>query len=104
VHFRYDIGYTLSIAFMAFDMSLGAAPPRKAVEAVMARVLISMDDSFLDRVDEFAHREHRSRSELIREALRTYMRRNTPPPTVRMQQEATALEAMLNDDEDPQPV
>ena len=44
---------------------------------VMARVLISMKDEFLKRIDEVAEREQRSRSELIREALRTYIRRNT---------------------------
>jgi metal-responsive CopG/Arc/MetJ family transcriptional regulator len=55
----------------------------------MARVLISMKDEFLKRIDEVAEKEQRSRSELIREALRTYIRRNTtasqnptpnPPP------------------------
>ncbi|EKE04695.1 MAG: hypothetical protein ACD_20C00022G0020 [uncultured bacterium] len=39
----------------------------------MARVLISMTDAFLGQIDEFATTEQRSRSELIREALRTYM-------------------------------
>lgn len=43
----------------------------------MARVLISMKDEFLKRIDEVAEREQRSRSELIREALRTYIRRNS---------------------------
>jgi CopG family transcriptional regulator/antitoxin EndoAI len=42
----------------------------------MARVLISMKDEFLKRIDEVAEREQRSRSELIREALRTYIRRS----------------------------
>lgn len=44
----------------------------------MARVLISMKDEFLKRIDEVAEKEQRSRSELIREALRTYIRRNAP--------------------------
>ena len=44
----------------------------------MARVLISMKDEFLDLIDEVAETEHRSRSELIREALRAYIRRHTP--------------------------
>ena len=42
----------------------------------MARVLISMKEEFLKRVDEVAEKEQRSRSELIREALRLYIRRN----------------------------
>ena len=41
----------------------------------MARVLISMKDDFLKRIDEVAESEQRSRSELIREALRLYIRR-----------------------------
>lgn len=40
----------------------------------MAKVLISMKEEFLDEIDKLADAEHRSRSELIREALRLYMR------------------------------
>lgn len=47
----------------------------------MARVLISMKDEFLKRIDEVAEREQRSRSELIREALRVYIRRTGPATT-----------------------
>ena len=42
----------------------------------MAKVLVSIPDKFLDKIDEIAENEQRSRSELIREALRTYMRKN----------------------------
>lgn len=42
----------------------------------MARVLISMPERFLDEIDSVAGNENRSRSELIREALRTYIHRN----------------------------
>ncbi len=42
----------------------------------MAKVLISMPDEFLNKIDEYAHFEQRSRSELIREALRTYIFKN----------------------------
>jgi CopG family transcriptional regulator/antitoxin EndoAI len=48
----------------------------------MARVLISMKGEFLKRIDEVAEKEQRSRSELIREALRTYIRRNPVPSVV----------------------
>ena len=41
----------------------------------MAKILISMPDEFLNKVDDFATSEQRTRSELIREALRTYMRK-----------------------------
>jgi len=39
----------------------------------MARVLISMPEEFLNNIDELAKDEQRNRSELIREALRTYI-------------------------------
>jgi metal-responsive CopG/Arc/MetJ family transcriptional regulator len=54
----------------------------------MARVLISMKDEFLKRIDEVAEKEQRSRSELIREALRTYIRKNAsavPAPVTPIQ-------------------
>jgi metal-responsive CopG/Arc/MetJ family transcriptional regulator len=40
----------------------------------MAKVLISMKTEFLDEIDKVAENEHRSRSELIREALRHYIK------------------------------
>lgn len=39
----------------------------------MARVLISMPEDFLSNIDRIAAQEDRTRSELIRQALRTYM-------------------------------
>ena len=38
------------------------------------RVLVSMPDKFLEEIDSFAKDESRTRSELIREALRHYFR------------------------------
>ena len=40
---------------------------------MIERVLISMPEKFLKDVDDLACYENRSRSELIREALRVYM-------------------------------
>ena len=40
------------------------------------RVLVSMPDKFLNDIDQVANDENRSRSELIREALRQYMKSN----------------------------
>ena len=40
----------------------------------MAKILVSMKDAFLQEVDDHADKEGRSRSELIREALRHYIR------------------------------
>ena len=37
------------------------------------KVLVSLPEKFLEEVDRVAAKEHHSRSELIREALRTYM-------------------------------
>jgi len=42
----------------------------------MARILVSMPDDFLDRVDGLANDEQRTRSELVREALRSYIKRS----------------------------
>ena len=56
----------------------------------MARVLISMPEKFLDEIDSVADSENRTRSELIREALRTYMYRNQKAVT-----NAEILEALL---------
>jgi Arc/MetJ-type ribon-helix-helix transcriptional regulator len=40
----------------------------------MARFVVTMPDEFLEEVDARAEAEHRSRSELVREALRDYLR------------------------------
>lgn len=48
----------------------------------MAKVLISMREDFLDKIDEIADMEQRTRSELIRQALRVYMRRRSPNATL----------------------
>lgn len=63
----------------------------------MARVLISMKDDFLKQIDEVAEVEQRSRSELIREALRQYIRRNTVAQNPRIEQDAKAIETLLED-------
>ena len=42
----------------------------------MARILISMPDDFLGKVDDIANDEQRTRSELVREALRSYIKRS----------------------------
>ena len=44
----------------------------------MTRVMISVPDKFLDKMDEVAEREERSRSELIREAIRHYVAKTNP--------------------------
>ena len=61
----------------------------------MARVLISMPERFLDEIDEVAENENRTRSELIREALRTYMNRNRVRNTQKAQSNAAILEGLL---------
>lgn len=62
----------------------------------MARVLISMKDEFLEQVDQIAEDEQRSRSELIREALRMYMRRPSNGRGARYQTDADTIESILN--------
>ena len=61
----------------------------------MARVLISMPERFLDEIDQVAGSENRTRSELIREALRTYMYRSQVRNTQKALQNAEILDALL---------
>ena len=62
----------------------------------MARVLISMPEKFLDEIDQVADTENRSRSELIREALRTYIQRTKIRETSFASKNAAILEALLD--------
>ncbi len=61
----------------------------------MARVLISMPDEFLNNIDEVAVNEQRSRSELIREALRTYVNKRNIRNIATASKNAALLEAIL---------
>lgn len=62
----------------------------------MARVLISMPDEFLEKIDEVADTEQRSRSELIREALRSYINRNILRNSAVANHNASILDALLD--------
>lgn len=61
----------------------------------MARVLISMPEEFLSKIDEVATGENRSRSELIREALRTYIYKQKIKESTGALQNANLLETLL---------
>lgn len=62
----------------------------------MARVLISMPEDFLNRIDQIADGENRSRSELIREALRTYIYKQKIKESTGALQNANLLESLLS--------
>ena len=62
----------------------------------MARVLISMPEEFLSKIDKLAENEQRSRSELIREALRTYITANRIRENTLATKNASILESMLD--------
>ena len=62
----------------------------------MARVLISMPEKFLDQIDSVATNENRTRSELIREALRTYMYRSQIRNSKNAVSNAELLESLLS--------
>ena len=62
----------------------------------MARVLISMPEQFLTQIDNVAQGENRTRSELIREALRTYINRSKMRENTLASKNATILEALLD--------
>lgn len=62
----------------------------------MARVLISMPDEFLTKIDNVAEGEQRTRSELIREALRTYIHKARVRENAVATKNASILEALLD--------
>lgn len=62
----------------------------------MARILVSMPDEFLDRVDFLANEEQRTRSELVREALRSYIKRSKIGNPQKAATNAEALEKLLD--------
>lgn len=62
----------------------------------MSRVLISMPEKFLGEIDKVADSENRSRSELIREALRTYIHRSKVRENTLAIKNASILETLLD--------
>ncbi len=65
-------------------------------EYTMARVLISMPEEFLTKIDEVADGENRTRSELIREALRTYIHKQRVKENAVAMKNASILESLLS--------
>lgn len=61
----------------------------------MAKVLVTMPDEFLNKVDGLADTEKLSRSELIREALKTYMRRLSKTQIESASKNANLLDEIL---------
>ncbi len=62
----------------------------------MAKVLLSIPEKFLNQIDEIANQEQRTRSELIREALRTYMKRNVMFDVKKSNEQAEILDKLLD--------
>ena len=62
----------------------------------MARILVSMKDNFLKTIDEIAQIEQRSRSELIREALRSYLKKARAVSPEKADKNASILEGLLD--------
>ena len=62
----------------------------------MARVLISMPEEFLQKIDNVADSENRTRSELIREALRTYIHKQRVRESSLATKNANILETLLD--------
>lgn len=61
----------------------------------MAKILVTMPDKFLNQVDGLANNEQRTRSELIREALRNYMRRVSLHQSQKADENAKILDKLL---------
>ncbi|MCD7740550.1 MAG: ribbon-helix-helix domain-containing protein [Candidatus Gastranaerophilales bacterium] len=62
----------------------------------MAKVLLSIPDKFLTQIDEVAENEQRTRSELIREALRNYIKRNIMFDVKKTNADAELLDKLLD--------
>ena len=62
----------------------------------MAKILVSMKDNFLKSIDKVAQNEQRTRSELIREALRMYIKRANRTMNENAGQNAAILEQLLD--------
>ena len=61
----------------------------------MAKILVTMPDEFLHKIDGLASNEQRTRSELIREALRVYIKRNKISNNLKAEENATILTELL---------
>ena len=55
-----------------------------------------MSNDFLNKVDSIANSEQRTRSELIREALRVYIKRNKISNNPKAEENATLLSELLD--------
>ena len=62
----------------------------------MARILVAMPDKFLESIDKLANIEQRTRSELVREALRTYIKRSNAVKPQQASDNAKILESLLD--------
>ena len=62
----------------------------------MARILISMKEGFLKAIDNMALKEHRTRSELVREALRNYIKKANKTMPQNANKNASILENLLD--------
>lgn len=62
----------------------------------MARILISLPDEFLNKIDGIASNEQRTRSELVREALRGYIKRSRIANPQKAVKNAQLLEELLD--------
>ena len=59
------------------------------------KVLITMPERFLFDVDKVAEKEHRTRSGLIREALRTYINRQKVFDRIIAEKNASIIEELI---------
>lgn len=62
----------------------------------MAKILISMPDKFLESIDKIASDEQRTRSELIREALRNYLKVANSTNSKKALKNAEILDSLLD--------
>ena len=61
----------------------------------MTKILMTMPDHFLSKIDSFALSEKMTRSELIRVALKSYIQKKTTPNSRFASEDAAKLEELI---------
>ena len=95
VHSISDDVSVLEQVVMERDAELRAFDNMIKDEQSFNLALVTMPDEFLNKVDGLAETEQRSRSELIREALRTYMHRISAKQAKNAPKNAEILESLI---------
>lgn len=61
----------------------------------MAKVLVNFQDEFLQEIDKVAEQEHRTRSSLIREAVRRYLSQHSSENSLQQKDNFTPSQSLV---------